>query len=227
MGFFKRWRVPPRRVVLWHAFSALPLGLVVGLGGYLSYHHHVLSTQSREQVNRAYEVLEGVSALFVAVEEANLGERNFVITGSPSSLAAFQGAVQATVDDEGKLRPLLLDNRAQLERLAALERAIAAKTTELGQTVALRQAQGFDAAREAISRSGDERLMERVRSGVRDIFVSERELLQRRQESRRAHEQDILLIGALVAALSVAVRLLVAWVVARLRKRAPDSASDV
>lgn len=53
----KSWHIPPRRVVLWHSITAIPPATVVLLGGYLSYHYHALSMQSRERVDRAYEVL--------------------------------------------------------------------------------------------------------------------------------------------------------------------------
>ena len=42
----------------------------------------------------------------------------------------------------------------------------------------------------------------------------------RRQQTAREHERNILLAGVLIASLSVTIRLVIAWVVNRLHKRA-------
>ena len=212
------WNIPPRRVVLWYGVSALPLALVVTLGGYLSYHYHALSIQSRKQVDRAYEVLEDVDALFVAVQDAELAERDVLISDGADSLAAFEAALRSVVARQAPLHTDLANSAPQLERLARLELAIAAKTTALGQAVALRQTEGFDAARR---QAGPEakRLMERVRNAATELLAAERRLLIDRQQATRQHERNILLTGVCIAALSVTIRLLVAWLLARLRKK--------
>src|ERR1700761_7444667 len=51
---------PPRRLVLWHSVAAIPMATVVVLGAYLSYHYHQLTIQTRDRVDRAYEVLDVV-----------------------------------------------------------------------------------------------------------------------------------------------------------------------
>ena len=219
MRLFKNWHIPPKRVVLWHAISALPLAGVVGLGGYLSYHYHALSIEGREQVDRAYEVLEQVGALFVAVEAADVAQRDFLITGSPDRLAAFQAALHSIVARQGPLHVQLADSRPQLERLARLELAIAAKTTELGQTVTLRRTEGFEAVRAALTEHDTTQLTDRVSKEATGLVDAERALLLERQRTTRQHERHVLLAGVVIAALSVAIRLLVAWLLARLRKK--------
>lgn len=218
MTLLKGWHIPPRRVVLWYGVSALPLALVVALGGYLSYHYHTLSIQSREQVDRAYEVLEDVDALFVAVQDAELAERDVLIGGGADRVASFQAALRSVVARQAPLHTELANSAPQLARLARLELAIAAKTTALGQTVALQQPKAYDAARRQAGPE-DRQLMERVRNAATELLVAERRLLIDRQQASRQHERNILLTGVCIAALSVTIRLLVAWLLARLRKK--------
>jgi methyl-accepting chemotaxis protein len=220
------WHIPPRRVVLWHAIAALPLAAVVSLGGYLSYHYHALSIQNRAGVDRAYEVLDGINALFVAVEDADVAQRDFIITGSREGLVAFQAALKATDSRDGRLHQLLRDAPAQLLRLRRLEQAIDAKASELGQTVQVRQTQGFAAARNLIERQSDRVLLGRVREEAAGLVHAERQLLVERLEVSRSHERAVLLAGVCIAALSVCIRLIVAFVLGRLRKRGMPAAAD-
>ena len=216
----KSWHIPPRRVVLWHAVSAVPLALIVVLGAYLSYHYHALSTESRERAERAYEVVDQVDALLVAVEDADVAERDFIITGRAENLSGFQAAVKATEVNRLALLQKLQGSHEQLARFVRLEQAVAGKTTEMGGLVTLRQAEGFDAARTVVAREDDQQLMERVRSEAQGLIAEERHILTLRQQAAREHERHILLAGGLIAGLSVCIRLTIALVVSRLRKRA-------
>ena len=92
--FWKTLRWPPRRLVLWHSIAAIPMATVVVLGAYLSYHYHQLTIQTRDRVDRAYEVLDVVDGLFISVQNADVAQRDFIITGDDSHLAVFQAALQ-------------------------------------------------------------------------------------------------------------------------------------
>ena len=88
--FWQTLRWPPRRLVLWHSIAAIPMATVVILGAYLSYHYHQLTIQNRERVDRAYQVLDVVDGLFISMQNADVAERDFIITGDGSHLAAFR-----------------------------------------------------------------------------------------------------------------------------------------
>ena len=118
-----------------------------------------------------------------------------------------------------QLRRLLVESPRQIDRLARLEGAIAAKLSELGQTAAVRRAEGFDAARAIIVQGRARQSMDQVRVQVSAIAVAEHQLLIERQRVGRARERDTLLVGVCMVALSVGLRVLIAWLLARLRKR--------
>jgi CHASE3 domain sensor protein len=208
--FWQTMRWPPRRLVLWHSVAAIPMGTVVLLGAYLSYHYHELTIENRSRVDRAYEVLDVVDGLYISVQNADVAQRDFIITGDASHLAAFQAALKSENDNSARLRTLLAASAMQENNLTTLDAAVAAKLAELGQTIAVRQRQGFNAAQLAIRAGDGGRAMAAIRQQVSVLAENERRFLMRRQADTREHERDTLLVGIFIAAMSIITRILIA-----------------
>ncbi len=208
--FWKTLSWPPRRLVLWHSIAAIPMATVVILGAYLSYHYHQLTIQNRDRVDRAYQVLDVVDGLFISVQNADVAQRDFIITGDESHLAQFQTALKDEAQDSERLRGLLVASARQETHLAKIDAAVSAKLAELGRTIDIRQKQGFNAAQEAIRNGDGGAEMSAIRQQVTLLAENERNFLMRRQAASREHERDTLLVGIFIAALSVTVRILIA-----------------
>jgi methyl-accepting chemotaxis protein len=208
--FLKTLSWPPRRLVLWHSVAAVPMATVVVLGAWLSYHYHQLTIATRDRVDRAYEVLDVVDGLYISVQNADVAQRDFIITGDASHLGAFQAALATEKEDSERLRVLLAASAKQERNLAQLDAAVAAKLTELGKAIELRQQQGFNAAQLAIRNSDEGQTMSAIRKQVMVLAENERGFLLRRQADTREHERDTLLVGIFIAALSVTTRVLIA-----------------
>ena len=224
--FWKTLRWPPRRLVLWHSIAAIPMATVVILGAYLSYHYHQLTIQNRDRVDRAYEVLDVVDGLFISVQNADVAQRDFIITGDGSHLAVFQAALKDETADSEKLKTLLVASAKQEENLAALDKAVAAKLSELGRAITLRQQQGFDAAQQAIRDGDDSAAMTAIRQQVTTLAENEHRFLNRRQADIREHERDTLLVGIFIATLSVTVRILIALGIRHVHSRRQAAIGD-
>jgi len=205
----KALRWPPRRLVLWHSIAAIPMATVVVLGAWLSYHYHQLTIATRDRVDRAYAVLDVVDGLYISVQNADVAQRDFIITGDDRHLAVFQRALQDEKDDSERLRTLLAASAKQEANLAKLDEAVAAKLAELGKTIALRRQQGFVAAQLAIRNGDNGQAMNSIRQQVMVLAENERRFLLRRQADTREHERDTLLVGIFIAALSVTTRILI------------------
>jgi CHASE3 domain sensor protein len=137
--FLQALRIPPRRLVLWHTVAAVPMGAVVLLGAYLSYHYHTLARDNREHVDHAYEVLDVVDGLYIALQTADVAQREFVVTGDEARLATFQAALQAERTDSDRLRTLFDQSPGQLTRLAKLDAAVSRQRAELGAAIDVRE----------------------------------------------------------------------------------------
>src|SRR5471032_1881535 len=141
--FWQTLRWPPRRLVLWHSVAAIPMATVVVLGAYLSYHYHQLTIENRDRVDRAYQVLDVVDGLFISVQNADVAQRDFIITGDEAHLVQFQAALKSEAEDSERLRALLVASATQETNLAKIDSAVSAKLAELGRTIDVRQKQGF------------------------------------------------------------------------------------
>ena len=208
--YLKSMSWPPRRLVLWHSVAAIPMATVVVLGAYLSYHYHQLTIENRDRVDRAYAVLDVVDGLYISVQNADVAQRDFIITGDEAHLGVFQRALKDEKDDSERLRTLLAASAKQEANLARLDMAVAAKLSELGKTIEVRQQQGFVAAQLAIRSADGGQAMNSIRQQVMLLAENERTFLMRRQADTREHERDTLLVGIFIAALSVTVRVLIA-----------------
>ena len=224
--FVKTMRWPPRRLVLWHSVAAIPMATVVALGAYLSYHYHQLTIENRERVDRAYQVLDVVDGLYISMQNADVAERDYIITGDDAHLVSFKAALKTEAEDSGKLRELLVASPTQEGNLAKIDVAVAAKLSELGETIMLRQQQGFNAAQLAIRNGDGGEAMTALRQEVVVLADNERRFLMRRQAATREHERDTLLVGIFIAALSVTVRILIALGIRHIHSRRQAAIGD-
>ena len=208
--FWQTLRWPPRRLVLWHSIAAIPMAMVVVLGAWLSFHYHQLTIQNRERMDRAYQVLDVVDGMFISMQNADVAERDFIITGDDSHLSAFETALGSERKNSDALRQLLVASPLQEALLAKLDTAVAAKLSELGHAIGVRQQQGFNAAQLEIRNGDGGAAMTDIRKLVTALAENERRFLSRRQADSREHERDTLLVGIFIAALSITTRVLIA-----------------
>ncbi|MGJ7578578.1 CHASE3 domain-containing protein [Variovorax sp. RHLX14] len=216
----RRLGAPPKRVVMWSMISSGPIALVVVAGAILTYHGHSLLVESRQRVDHTYQVLAGLNKLFISVEDAETGQRGFIITGEDAYLEPYLSAVGQTSGHIANLRRLLDSSPIQAARVAQLDSLVEAKLAELGDVIEIRRREGFQGASNAITKREGKQLMDKVRAEVAGIGASEEAQLRAQQEDARLREREILRVGSIVAAASVLVRLGLAFFLARLRARA-------
>lgn len=215
----RRVKVPPRRVMVWSVFSALPMTMVVLLGTYLSYHFHHQLIQSRAEVDYTHRVLGEVHQLFILLQDAETGQRGFVITGEDSYLDPYRQAVQATGPTFVRLRELLVGSAVQNSQMDRLEVLIDNKLAELSEVITLRRRDGFASAGARIAMGQGKQLMDAVRAEVQEVVRTEKSLLNQRQDIARQRERELLKVGMYVAALSILMRIVLAVTLVQLRKR--------
>ena len=216
----RRLGAPPKRVVMWSVISSGPIAVVVIAGAILTFHGHSLLVESRQRVDHTYQVLTGLNKLFIALEDAETGQRGFIITGDEAYLEPYEAAVGQTAGYFKTLNELLDGTPKQAVRLTQLEVLVDAKLAELGEVIDTRRRNGFQSASDAIVKGRGKQLMDQVRAEVAVISASEETQLRMQQEDARLREREILRIGSIVAAVSIALRLGLAFCLARWRARA-------
>lgn len=171
------------------------------------------------------EVRRAEARLSRLIQEAETGQRGFLLTGDLTYLDPFTTARRELPAAEAELRYLTGDNAEQQARLDQVRPIISEKVAELARTTERMQA-GDQAGALAIVRTNAGRdLMRRIRATVAEFDRAEIELQATRAE--RAAFRRSILVAVIVIALFLAAAL--AWLFIRTdrhRTRQLRSAND-
>lgn len=145
-----------------------------------------------------------ISVVQSQLQDAEIGQRGYLLTGDPYYLEPYEKAVSALATSVETLGEGVADNRRQDGNIAVLRSLATQKLSELRQTVERRRA-GDEGAAVAVLRTGQGKvLMDGVRDVLERMRAEEESLMAvRSDQARRAgFIQEIMVIGlALLAGL--------------------------
>ena len=164
--------------------------LLLGTLGFFAYRGMQKSGEAFKARQHSFFVLRQLDTVTRIADEAETGQRGFVITGDESYLEPYKGAVVDAEESKRQLRSLLGDNPAQQSRLTRLEAALGSKLAELDQTIRLRREKGFEAARAVVVTNAGQHFMEQLQLALREMKDDEGRLLAERQREADAALED-------------------------------------
>ncbi len=172
--------------------------LVIIATGFVTSENLRLMRHDDLDVRRSLAAEREMRELFAAVQEAESGQRGFLLTGDAAYLETFNRSSGSIDTRFNTVRVSFSDSPDQLERLRQLQLVCHDKITELRTGIALRQAGQADAAVAVIQNGPDKTLMDRIRQENIEIAnVQAQRLGQIRAESVRAYSNGLL--GAYVS----------------------------
>jgi signal transduction histidine kinase/ActR/RegA family two-component response regulator len=187
----------------------------------------VLRTATADRlVVHTFEVRQTARQLRSALQDAEIGQRGFLLTADNRYLEPFERAEASVPIGLDALRKLTSDNPGQQDLLRSLGPVIDAKMDELRRTVALmRQGQRDDALAMVRSNRGEE-LMDEIRDRLDTFSRVEIELLAERQADAETLRDwllaltgiSLILAMGLVGSLSLSTQ----HYIARLRERTAE-----
>ncbi len=166
---------------------ALILLTVIGASMYRNT-SALLETEAR--VAQSYEILARLEALALLLNEAETGQRGFVITGEEPYLEPYRRAAGALDDALRRMEASVAGDGEQGARLAALRPLAAERMRMLGETIDLRRTKGFDAAQARITTETGKDLMDAVRARIADMERIERRRLEQRSRDEQRDSRD-------------------------------------
>lgn len=173
---------PLRRKIIVGFASALMLLVAVDVVSYRSLRRLL---ETGDAVAHSQRVLEQLDQVLLHLQDAETGQRGYIITGEASYLAPYDTAVR-TIDHELTALDRLLTNVDQPQHFKQLRQLIAAKLRELDQTIDERR-QGQLNRAAAIVRSGEgKRLMDDIRRVVDTLRSAEHDRLAQRHDGSTA-----------------------------------------
>jgi PAS domain S-box-containing protein len=200
-------RLPPRPPL--RALFLISLAIVAA-GTFFAWRARAATQRAEAWVAHSHEVEAHLESTLLLIEDAETGQRGYLLTDEPRYLAPYTTAVGHVATELDALGRLTRDNPQQQQTLAILLQLSTAKLSELGQTVALWQAGEHDSALALVRSDRGLLLMENIRTQIAKMRAEEEQLLiertQRAVTVRRWGAAGVLSLGVLALILLVLLR---------------------
>jgi len=188
-----------RRTVNAGLGSAFVILLIIGGVSYWSVSGFLAASQARRQ---SYELRDGLSDVLRYLQDAETGERGYLLTGADPYLAPYVRGVGGFARGMGTLRRLAGSDTLLHRSLAMLEPVALAKLADLNQMIEVRRASGLAAVLPLVARDRGRVLMDSLRGVVRalDSTITRRSAASdARVQSAAALAQLTIVAGTLLA----------------------------
>ncbi|TAN70413.1 MAG: HAMP domain-containing protein [Methylobacter sp.] len=189
---------------LWTGFISILFVLMIV--GSISYMNTAKLTDTAQWVSHTHKVLAKLRELLSTLQDAETGQRGYIITGEDRYLEPYQAAVRNVDKLVLALKQLTVDNQAQQRRLETIGPLVVGKLDELKETIELRRSKGLEAARAVVASDKGKKLMDELRAVVREMEDQENELLKQREEEAEISSQNTvrsIISGSLLACVLV------------------------
>jgi methyl-accepting chemotaxis protein len=184
---------------------ALSLVLLVVIGA-VAYRSINKLTSASQWVTHTHEVLEHIAGVLSLLKDAESGQRGYVITGDEAFLEPYHTGSAEVSNVVKELRTLTADNPNQQKRIDSAEPLIAAKLTELKQTIDLRRSGNLDEVGKIVRGGEGKRVMDQLRGILQEMDNEERGLLKQREDegaTAASGAQSVIVLGTLLCVLLV------------------------
>jgi signal transduction histidine kinase len=152
------------------------------------------------------DVLATANAIQDAIQDAERGQRGFLLTDIPGYLEPYNTAVGEIPKLIAKLQHLTAEDADQQQRILLLQQSLTTKLDELARTIELERTQGHDAAVALIRTNIGEQAMKRILgqiTGITDAEQIVREARLKQNVDTQRKITQISVIGGFVAMLAI------------------------
>ena len=187
-------------------------------------------TNSVQWVSHTHEVLAKLEEVLSTLKDAETGQRGYLLTGDPRYLEPHDQAVARMPGQLAQLRQLIVDNPAQTARLVRIEQLATERLNMLQRGIGTYQADPdktrvLQASRQNLLTDEGKRVMDAIRTEIREMQDTERALLARREAASRTSARTALATTAIALGLGLLLLVMVIWLFASnmaMRQRAAN-----
>jgi CHASE3 domain sensor protein len=171
-----------------HISRGVSIGFVVGIVMLLfivgaDYRTNQSYQQATDQLNKDRQIDNTAASLLTAVLNAETGQRGYVITGSASYLAPYEGALLAVNASDSVLKSLTAGDSNLTSDYVQLQPLISEKFQEMNETIVARQTQGFAAAQAIVATNVGETYTDQIRTAIASLISTNDGALTQLQSS--------------------------------------------
>ncbi|MFB2773020.1 PAS domain S-box protein [Pelatocladus sp. BLCC-F211] len=171
----------------------------------ISYWHIVKLIKNEQWVQHTHQVLTQLEDTLSTLENAETGQRGYLITGDISYLESYFVADQEIENKINQLKELTADNPRQQQRISVLQQKIPERLQHLEQGILLRRQKGFVPAQQLVMSGKGKRVMDEIRQIVQEMEKTENSLLQQRSQQSQASSQQTITTFSFAAILNFAL----------------------
>ncbi len=180
---------------------------VMGIAEFISYRSTDRLVETSRQVNHTQQVLDALGTVLITMDDAETGQRGFLLTGSDSYLVPYAVAGTQVSDVVEKLDNLTKSNPVQQRDLASLKSLIKQKEDELATTIALRKANKAIEADQLVLSGQGQKAMGSIRAVIARMQKREKTLMDARTSQWEASARRTTLLVAAGVVLAFAILL--------------------
>jgi methyl-accepting chemotaxis protein len=172
------------------------------LVGVVAYRSVTQQTEAADWVAHTREVQNQLTQLLSNLQDAETGQRGFVITGVEAYLAPYTNGIARVEETRKSLARLVSDNSKQQARAEALAPLIAEKSAELQRTIDVRKSRDFAAAQSIVLSDQGKKSMDAIRGLLQEMNSEEVDLLKKRTDAAQAdarNARSTIVFGTLAA----------------------------
>ncbi|HUL06269.1 MAG TPA: CHASE3 domain-containing protein [Candidatus Acidoferrum sp.] len=179
----------------------LPLAVILGGAGYLVVAFMQDAQATRTLVLQTHDRIETAKSLLSAVQDAETGQRGYVLTGEELYRQPYDSGVESAQRLADRLAQEVAGDPDQTQRMAAARTALRAKLDELARTIEVRRTQGFEAARAIVLTDSGKISMDAIRRTLGEMVAAESALLAARLQEAASYERRATAAAAAVGLL--------------------------
>jgi PAS domain S-box-containing protein len=166
-----------RKLVLAQFAVALGVMVVAGVGTYRVVSQLIQDAESRASAETADRTL---LLLFSDMQSTETGQRGYLITGEDSYLEPYYGGSKRVREALKDAEKLVDNSPEQQRRIAELRLLVAAKLSELRETIELRRTKGFEAAQAVVLTNRGKQTMDNIRKVIAALVNEQQQAIEYR-----------------------------------------------
>jgi methyl-accepting chemotaxis protein len=190
--------------------SGFALALIIQIFiGLVSYRHIQNLSDTAQWVKHTHIVRHELNDLLSAIQDAETGQRGFIITGKESYLEPYNSGIDSIQSILSKIKSLTSDNPSQQQRIDALKPRVEDKIRDLERAITIRKGEnGLEAAIAVVNEEKGKQYMDIVRKAISEMDEEEVILLEKRDEAAEASAKSakiFIILGSLGSLLVLSV----------------------
>jgi CheY-like chemotaxis protein/signal transduction histidine kinase/CHASE3 domain sensor protein len=185
------------------------------ISGAVSFFNLQTLRDNNQKIVHSHEVIIALDELLSSAQDAETGQRGFLLTNNEKYLEPYNAALLAIPPRLDEIAQLTSDNPGQQPRLAALKLHVGAKLAELKETIALRQTQGLDAALAVVNSDRGKVEMDAIRAQFAAMGQEEAQLRAKRLAEMNDAQKTALASGFLSGLLGILLTAAIGFLIRR------------